>query len=127
MKKLPIFLFMLILYLASCQEDEPGVNMDLPQWLKEKTQYDEDYVSQNPKSMFAYGVWLRTEWKESYYFEYSNQLSSSLYRPVTYECDTLKVFIGDNKSFYHNEKCCSMVIWHGNRIDEEYLQLFHGN
>ena len=79
MKKLPVFALLLFFSLVSCQEDDPFKNKNLPVWLTESIQNDEEFVSQNPKSMLAYGVWVRTEWEGNNYFEYSNQLSHQPY------------------------------------------------
>jgi hypothetical protein len=126
MKKLPIFLSMLIFCLASCQEEEPVTNLQKPKWLEQRIHDDENYANQNPKSMVAWGVWTRTEWSGNIYFEYSNGLSSSMYSPISFEGDTLPFLIVNSSTDYFNQKCCSDVVWHGSQIDEEYLKLFHG-
>jgi hypothetical protein len=126
MNKLTAVFVILIFCLSSCQKDDPTANEALPQWLIEKNQSDEDFVIQNPKSMLAYGVWVRTTWEGDFYFEYSNSLSSSMYSPISFERDTLPFLIADSNTDYFKQKCCSEVVWYGSRIDEEYLALFHG-
>ncbi len=125
MKKSFLLLFTVLLINSSCNKSDENTEIDLPQWLKAKIEQDEDYSIQHPMEMPAWGVWVRTEYNDKFYFEYSNMLSSSMYRPISYNQDTLSTFIGDNSSEYANKKCCSKVVWHGNKIDEEYLTIFH--
>ncbi len=120
MKKLFILFALSILSLTSCQEDEPMTTTELPNWLEEKIQFDEDYVSQDASSMLAYGVWVKTRWKGDVYFQYSNLVSSAIFYPISFERDTVKFNIAD----YLEHQCCSELVWRGNQIDDKYLSLF---
>lgn len=126
MKKLPfLFIVLAVLFLISCQKDDINVNAELPKWLKSKIELDEAYVKQNPKSMPAWGIWVRTEYKNYVYFEYSNMVSSLAYlSPISYAQDTL---IWDAHDDYLQMKCCSKVVWHGNMVDEETLHHIYGD
>lgn len=115
MKKLTVLLALVIFFLISCQENEP--ELSIPQWLKVRNQYDESYVMQNPKSMLAYGKWIRTKWEGQFYFEYNNPLSSSMYSPISYDNDTLSFYWTNNSTDYFKQKCCSEVVWKGSGID----------
>jgi hypothetical protein len=111
--------------LISCQKYDREVNTALPGWLRSEIQQDEEYMNQNPKSMPAWGIWERTEYKNDIYFEYSNMVSSlAYYRPISYGQDTLSLDAHDD---YLKMKCCSKVVWHGNMVDEETLNAFYGD
>ena len=127
MKKLLCLLYPLIFFLTACQHDESPSNSELPAWLNNKIQLDEKTIKDNPKSMVGWGVWVKTQWDENTYFEYSNLLSSSIYFPISFAGDTLTTYIKEAGSDYSNQKCCAEVVWHGSQIDEDYLKLFHNN
>ncbi len=127
MKIPPILFPMIMLLLISCEKEESKLQQNLPGWLQAQIQKDEKTISNNPKSMPRWGVWVKTQWNEKTYFEYSNLISSSMYFPISFEGDTLVNIVGETSSDYANQKCCAEVVWHGNQIDKDYLKLFHGN
>jgi hypothetical protein len=125
MRKLILILPMILVLVFSCNSSDDTPDIGLPEWLRESIEQDEAYVIQNPKKMPAWGVWERNKYKNEIYFEYTNMLSSLAYYPViSYHQDTLS---WDDHSDYLMKKCCSKVVWHGSQIDDEYLELFHGN
>ena len=125
MKKLIFILPTILVLVFSCNTSNENPDIDLPIWLKTQIKQEEQFIIQNPKLMPAWGVWERNKYNNEIYFEYSNMLSSLMYYPViSYHQDTLS---WDDHSDYLKNKCCSKVVWHGSQIDQEYLDLFHGN
>jgi hypothetical protein len=125
MRKIIFILPVILVLQFSCNTTDDNLDVDLPDWLRERIEHDEAYVLQNPQSMLAYGVWVRTEYQNTHYFEYSNPLSSSLSSPISFSQKPLEILIIDEATDYYRNKCCSKVIWYGSRIDGEYLDLFH--
>ena len=106
-------LILLTILLSSCGKEYLVPESEVPQWLKQSIQDDEQSIEQNPRGMAAMGAWKRAKWKQVYYFEYHNPLLSSLRRPISHSGDTLEVFIGDIDTDYHKEKCCLTWVWKG--------------
>ena len=115
--RLVIFLVLSILFITSCGKDEGDQDIELPGWLMVSIRADERQFHQHPGSMKAYGVWTRTTWREEYYYEYFNPLSSSMARPVSHDNDTLHVYVGLSDTPYNDEKCCEVVVWKGPKVN----------
>lgn len=114
--------FILFLFFASCEKDyliPPG---EIPGWLKDQIALDEQTYKDNPKSMTAYGCWLRYAWQEEYYFEYHNPLSSSSPRAISYDRDTLRLWANDINTDYGKEKCCKEYVWKGPKFEGYYAK-----
>ncbi len=111
MKNILISLFALILLLSSCKKDYLIPSDELPGWLKSKISQDEQIIKEQPKLMNAYGGWLRYSWNNEYYFEYHNELSSSLPMATSFNEETKIPSYTDNE--YNREKCCLTYVWKG--------------
>jgi hypothetical protein len=116
MKKIA-FLILALFLTNSCEKDYLIPNGQVPKWLKNSIEKEEQIIHDNPQYMNSYGAWLRFEWKNDYYFEYHNSLSSSIPQPVTQGGDTLHIYIHDNKQPYNIDKCCKILVWKAPKYD----------
>jgi hypothetical protein len=114
MRKL-IWIFIFSLLLFSCKKDnEKGYLLpasEIPEWLKTQIQKDEQKIQDSPKYMTSYGSWIRYTWKNIYYFEYHNPVSSSSPIPITFDGDTIHIFANDINTDYFKGKCCNVYVW----------------
>jgi hypothetical protein len=114
--KAELFIFPLILltlFLSSCEKEYLVPESEVPQWLKQSIQEDEQSIKENPRGMAAMGAWKRAKWNQVYYYEYHNPLLSSMPRPISHSGDTLEVWVGDIDTDYYKEKCCLSWVWKG--------------
>lgn len=112
MKKIVIIIFTVLAF-SSCERDSIVPESELPQWLTEKIQSDESYIKEFPKSWIAAGKWIRTEWNESYYYEYINYLSSTILAPISHSRDTLDLYNQIIMDDYRSNMCCEKLVWEG--------------
>lgn len=112
MKKLLIVLLVSISTL-SCEKDNLIPKKDIPDWLKESIDALEQKIEAEPTTSQAYGSWVRYEWKNNYYFEFINPISSLSATPKDMNGDLL-----NNYSEYLNEKCCMRYVWKGPKYKE---------
>ena len=102
----------------SCEKDNLIPENEVPDWLKTKISQDEQTIIDSPKSMTAYGCWLRYSWLNEYYFEYHNVLSSSSPRAISLKGDTLQIWANDINTDYCKEKCCQQYVWKAPKYKE---------
>jgi hypothetical protein len=95
----------------SCEKDYLIPDKEVPEWLKTKINQDEQIIRDSPQLMNAYGAWLRYKWQSEDYFEYHNELSSSLPQPISEKGDTLNFYVTDSTTDYYKEKCCKQYVW----------------
>ena len=104
---------MLALLLCSCEKDYLLPESEVPQWLKNTIKEHEKAIEEDSRTMAAIGAWKRTQWNDTYYYEYYNLLMSSMPSPISHSGDTLNIWVGDVNTDYHKEKCCSIFVWKG--------------
>ncbi len=107
----------LLLLLSSCEKDFLIPSNEVPDWLKSEISQDEQTIKEQPRSMTLYGGWLRYSWRNEYYFEYHNVLSSSLPLAISYSGDT-KIPAYDINLDYNKEKCCKTYVWKGPKYND---------
>jgi hypothetical protein len=110
MKKISLMLVLSIIFF-SCEKDYLIPDKEVPEWLKTKINQDEQIIRDSPQLMNAYGAWLRYKWQSEDYFEYHNELSSSLPQPISEKGDTLNFYVTDSTTDYYKEKCCKQYVW----------------
>lgn len=95
---------------ASCEKNFMSPGKEMPVWLKVKIAEDESVIKSDPKLMNNYGAWIRYEFRDKYYYEYDNPLSSFYFYLYTEEGNQLN--ISDLPlSEYLDEKCCPLYLW----------------
>jgi hypothetical protein len=102
----------------SCQKDYYISNKEVPKWLKDNIEQQEQIIKDSPQLMNSWGAWLRFNWKNEYYFEYHNVLSSSLPRAISTNGDTLHFYATDANTEYFKEKCCKEYVWKAPKYDD---------
>lgn len=110
MKKI-VLLALFSLFFISCKKEHHTSTNDIPDWLKSDIKKQEQIIKDSPKLMNAYGVWIRYTWKNEYYFEYHNDLSSSSPRAISMKGETLSILVDDINTDYGKNKCCKVYIW----------------
>ncbi|MBW6501726.1 MAG: hypothetical protein K0B05_10065 [Bacteroidales bacterium] len=120
MKTIVAMSLLFFLFLASCEKEYQVPPNEIPGWLKLIIDQDEQFYKDNPKSMVAYGCWVRYSWQNDYYFEYHNVLSSSSPRAISYDRDTLKIWANDINTVYCKEKCCRAYVWKGPKFKDYF-------
>jgi len=110
MKKL-MFIFLFSLIFFSCEKNNLVPENEIPAWLKTKIQQDEQVIKTSPKSQSSWGSWLRYEWKNEYYFEYHNNVSSYLGNAISFRGDTMSFSGYDANALYSKERCCMRYVW----------------
>ena len=113
MKNRAFFMLTVCIFLFSCERGLIVPEHELPDWLLQKIEEDEEVISVNPKNYLASGSWVRFEWDEMFYYEYWNMLSSTHPKPISHEGDTLGFFATDASTDYSREKCCQEYVWKG--------------
>jgi hypothetical protein len=111
MKNTLFFFIALILLLSSCEKEYLIPSNEVPDWLKTKINEDEQIIKEQPRLMNAYGCWIRYSWNNENYFEYHNELSSSLPMAISFDGETKIPANIDNA--YNREKCCLTYVWKG--------------
>jgi hypothetical protein len=114
MKKLLIVLFVSISTL-SCEKDNLIPKKDIPDWLKENIKALEQEIKADTTTISAYCVWVRYEWKNNYYFEFINPISSQFPTPKSMSGDMLDIYTDPLSIGYPNEKCCMRYVWKGRK------------
>jgi hypothetical protein len=110
MKKI-IIPFILSIILFSC-EKEKSDSYDIPAWLKLRIAEDESKIAADPRSGLDIAAWIRYEYRDLYYYEYHNMLSSS--GPKVYNSiGDLVNFVENSYMDYLSGKCCKKYIWKG--------------
>jgi hypothetical protein len=117
------FLLLLLpaMLLISCERQYLLPSDEVPGWLKKSIADTEDIISSDSRSGLTISAWVRYGYKDQYYFEWHNILSSSF--PPVYDFD------GDMMTFswnstdaldanatyddYQKDKCCKEYIWKG--------------
>ncbi len=112
MKRLILFIA-IFLFLFSCEEGLLVTEDELPVWLLDKIEVDEQIISEYPKYYLASGAWVRVEWDKVFYYEYRNSLSSVFPKPISHYGDTLDFHVNNSKTDYSKEKCCHEYVWIG--------------
>jgi hypothetical protein len=113
-----IFLFTLVLLTVSCEKSKT-VNTEIPYWVEERINHDEEIIKSDPKSGLDIAAWMRYEYKSKFYFEYLNLLSSS--GPEIYQYDGTRFDNIDIDIFdYQSKKCCRYYIWKGPSYTDIY-------
>lgn len=116
--KNPIILISFALVMLSCEKDYLIPKEDIPDWLKTRIEISDKLLKDKPKAMDAYGAWIRYEWENDYYFEYSNILSSYIGGPITFQGDTLGYITDPRVMDYAQNRCCKQYVWKGPRFKE---------
>ena len=111
----PFFLLLLVLTIA-CQNDDDAAptSVVVPAWLQAQIDEDEAVIASDSSRLENYGAWIRYSFKNEFYYEYDNPLSSSFGSPFSEEGDVANL---SNPFFtnYQNERCCARYIWEGPR------------
>ncbi len=115
MKTAPLLSFLLLLMVTvACQNDDDSASTSVvvPAWLQTQIDEDEALIAANSTSLPNYGAWIRYGFKNEFYYEYDNPLSSSFGSPYSEEGDIVNL---SNVFFtnYRNERCCARYIWEG--------------
>jgi|SRR5512133_3483178 hypothetical protein len=107
-----ILLLVPVIMMFSCEKDNDPKTEPLPVWLQVRIDHDEGLINENPKSGLDFAAWIRYEYKDKYYFEYRNLLSSI--GPLTYSFDgDLAIFENNIFTDYLNNRCCEVFVWKG--------------
>ena len=114
MKKLLIILLVSISTL-SCEKDNLIPKKDIPDWLKENIKGLEQEIEEDPTTYLAYCYWVRFEWKNNFYFEFINPISSSFPIPKDMNGELLSIHTDPLYSEYPIEKCCMRYVWKGQK------------
>lgn len=117
MKKV-LFLVSIAIAILSCEKDYLIPKRQIPDWLKDQIEVLDQKIKEDPSKMSSYGAWTRYEWRNDYYFEYFNPLSSYIGGPISFSGDTLNIFTGPLIMDYTNEKCCKQYVWKGPKYTE---------
>ncbi len=105
-------MFLLSIALFSCERALPDVpESEIPDWLKTRISLDEQRIEVSPKTMSAWGAWIRYKWQNEFYFEYNNVLSSTTIVPISEKGDSLYKNANETNMKYYNEKCCKQYVW----------------
>jgi hypothetical protein len=114
-----LVIFILSLVCIAC-EREKKLEIDylipeneVPEWLRICIKNDLEEIQKAPECATAYGSWRRYMWKNDFYFEYNNPLSSTFPVPITFSGDSLPYTAIDVKQDYNLEKCCELYVWKG--------------
>lgn len=118
MKNLVFAFFLLIFLLSSCDKDDIVLDKEIPNWLNNSIENDEQAIKDFPQSWKNFGVWFQYRWNGVYYFEYGNPLSSSIVPPISQAQDTLNYLDSAISNKYQNEKCCQRLVWKGPKYDD---------
>jgi len=118
--KRTILLFALFICILSCEERDALVpENQIPPWLNAEINGYELALRQNPKNPVFNGIaWIRYKWKDEYYFEYRNMISSTYAYPISFNRDTLKVCPVCVGTDYYENKCCKQYVWKGSSYFE---------
>jgi hypothetical protein len=117
MKK-AIFIFSVSFAILSCEKDYLIPKKDIPDWLRTQIEILDQKIKDDPSKMSSFGAWIRFEWKNDYYFEYSNPLSSYIGGPISFQGDTLNIFTDPLAMDYSKDKCCKRYVWKGPKYKE---------
>jgi hypothetical protein len=110
-----IFLFLFI----SCEKNTNFISPnEIPVWLKDVIQQDEQTIKDNPNYYKSFGAWFRFDWNGTYYFQYQNIMSSLILPPVSEDRDTLNVYDSETSNKYYKERCCMRNVWKGPHYDD---------
>jgi hypothetical protein len=112
MKKILSIIFLAILTF-SCEKDDLVPGEELPDWLIDLIELQEQAVADNSKCEYARSSWIRYQWNSEYYYEYWNMASSFFPSPISHTRDTLDISQGDANTDYSKEKCCGVYAWKG--------------
>ncbi|MCK4879709.1 MAG: hypothetical protein KAS82_03580 [Bacteroidales bacterium] len=105
--------------LLSCGKDYLVPEEELPEWLIQRIEYDEQVIEASPKYYLAYGAWSRIKWNNENYYEYFNALSSTILPPISELGDTLDILMPLlTSSDYYKERCCREYVWKGPRYKD---------
>ena len=117
MKKILSIIFLAILTF-SCEKDDLVPEEELPDWLLDQIELQEQAVADNSKSGYAFSSWIRYQWNSEYYYQYWDMALSFIPSPISHTRDTLDISQGGANADYSNEKCCEVYVWRGpNYID----------
>jgi PBP1b-binding outer membrane lipoprotein LpoB len=111
MKKLALLLA-LALFLLSCEKDYLIPKKDVPNWLKDRIQQDEESLKSQPRSALNVSAWIRYAYDGNYYYEFVN-LTSSMGPQIYMQDGTAFTYTDKNFSKFLSEKCCKLYIWKG--------------
>jgi hypothetical protein len=118
MKKFLLFLLPAML-LISCERQYLLPSDEVPGWLKTRIAEIEDQINSNPRSGLDVGAWIRYEYKDQYYFEWHNLLSSS-FPPIYDTTGDMMTFSWDSNDEYQTDKCCKKYIWKGSSWNDDF-------
>jgi hypothetical protein len=113
MKKVFSLITLCVLF-VSC---EKGPNLllpgsEVPDWLKARIASDEKKIESNPQSGLDVAAWIRFKFRDAYYFEYRNGLSSA--GPEIYNFSGNKILLTQEPYInFQAEKCCKEFVWKG--------------
>jgi hypothetical protein len=116
MKNLVVVFSLFIFLSSSCDKNDP--DKEIPIWLKNSIENDEQAIKEYPQSWKNFGVWFRYSWNGEYHFEYVNPLSSSIVPPISQAQDTLNYLDPAISNKYQDEKCCQKLVWKGPKYDD---------
>lgn len=111
---------LIIFFLISFNNKSNNSEEELPQWLINKIEKDENEIKANDQIWYASGKWIKTKWNNIYWYEYTNVLSSIASGPISHSGDTLDFYNNFLFKQYNSEKRCQSLIWKGpNHINND--------
>lgn len=109
-------LLLLMLLTAACRNDDesaPG-GLATPTWLREQIRQDEAAIAADSTQLPSYGAWIEVRFKNVFYYEYDNPLSSLSRNPYSVEGERINL-ASPAFTNYWNERCCERYLWQGSR------------
>ena len=117
MKKLTLIFSLLLFLSIACEKEYLIPQNEIPTWLNDIIEKDEQSIKDFPKSWRSYGAWFRYKWSGTYYFEYQNPLSSLILPPISQNQDTISFFNAEAFKIYCENRCCERYVWKGPKYD----------
>ena len=102
---LSIFLF------TDCNKNKFIPDDEIPQWLKERIAEEEAIIDSSEHSESFISVWIRYEFRDQYYFEYDNPLSSVMFEIYNFDGEGFNSSDEEYIKTYHDGKCCKRYVW----------------
>jgi len=99
------------LSLISCKKDSIIPDSEIPAWLRTRIAVDEMKIEADPQSGLDVAAWIRYEFRDEFFYEYHNMLSSS--GPEVYNTGGIKVNSELPYTYYNSQKCCKKFVWKG--------------
>lgn len=107
-----VFSLIFILYLFSCAEENQPADTEIPAWLQDIIEQNEEELKKDEGALVSITAWVRFTYRDAYYFEYHNPILSSM--PPVHDWEgTLVQFDQESFDDYSQQKCCKWYVWKG--------------